>query len=425
MTRRGDARRPGDTGKNLFERISARIDSYESDMVALQLGLTAIPALAPENGGNGEYKKARYLVEQLKEMGFRTIRTFNAPDDRAAYNCRPNVIVTLPGTHRGRTVWVLTHMDIVPPGELGLWDHDPYKGYVKDGRVFGRGTEDNQQDLVASIFAARAFLDEGVKPAFSVGLAFVADEETSSSKGLVYLLGMKKKLFKKDDIIVVPDFGNEEGSMIEVAEKSLLWLRVKTVGAQCHASRPGLGRNAFAAASHFIAKLRDLYRIFDRVDPLYTPPTSTFEPTKKEANVPNINTIPGDDVFYLDCRILPDCDLVQVMSRMRSMADEVEESFDVAIDIVPVQTVEAPPPTDVNAPVVKALAKAVREVYGVDARPGGIGGGTVAAPLREKGYQAAVWSRLGGMAHQPNEYCFISNMIGNAKVFAHLFLGRT
>lgn len=50
MTRRGDVRRPGDTGENLFERISARIDSYESDMVALQLGLTAIPALAPENG---------------------------------------------------------------------------------------------------------------------------------------------------------------------------------------------------------------------------------------------------------------------------------------------------------------------------------------------------------------------------------------
>ncbi|MDD5723592.1 MAG: M20 family metallo-hydrolase [Syntrophales bacterium] len=411
--------------RDLFERISKRIDSYESDMVALQIGLTAIPALAPENGGNGEYKKAGYLVERLEQLGFDNIRKFDAPDDRVVFNCRPNIVATIPGENHGRTVWIITHTDIVPPGEPTLWNHDPYEGYVKDGKVYGRGTEDNQQDLVASIFAAKAFLDEGVKPGFSVGLAFVADEETSSNKGLVYLLGMKKKLFKKDDIIVVPDAGDEEGSMIEVAEKSLLWLRFRTIGVQCHASRPSLGRNAFTAASHLVTKLGDLYHIFDKTDPLYRPGTSTFEPTKKDANVPNINTIPGDDVFYLDCRILPDYNLVEVMSKVRAMADEVEQTFDVSIDIVPVQAVAAPPPTDRDAPVVKALADAIRKVYGVDAIPGGIGGGTVAAPLREKGYQVAVWSRLGTMAHQPNENCIISNMTGNAKVFAHLFLGRT
>lgn len=409
--------------EQLFERISRRIDSYESEMAALQIGLTAIPALAPENGGNGEYKKARYLMERLADMGFHTIRTFDAPDDRVVSASRPNLIVRIPGKDRGRTVWIITHMDVVPPGEQTLWDHDPYEGYVKEGKIYGRGTEDNQQDLVASIFAARAFLDEGVKPQLSVGLAFVADEETSSNKGLVYLLGMKKKLFKKDDIIVVPDFGNEEGSVIEVAEKSLLWLRFRTTGVQCHASEPALGRNAFTAASHLVARLGDLYHIFDGTDPLYSPATSTFEPTRKDANVPNINTIPGDDIFYLDCRILPDYDLVEVMTKVRAMADDVEETFDVSIDIVPVQAVEAPPPTDRNAPVVKALAGAIRKVYGVAATPGGIGGGTVAAHLREHGYPAAVWSRLGGLAHQPNENCIISNMIGNAKVFARLFLG--
>ena len=407
-----------------FERISRRIDSYESEMVALQIGLTAIPALAPENGGNGEYEKARYLMERLADMGFHAIRTFDAPDDRVVFTCRPNLVVTVSGKDRGRTVWIITHMDVVPPGERSLWDHDPYEGYVKEGKIYGRGTEDNQQDLVASIFAARAFLDEGVKPGSSVGLVFVADEETSSNKGLVYLLGMKKKLFKKGDIIVVPDFGNEEGSMIEVAEKSLLWLRFKTTGVQCHASEPALGKNAFTAASHLVTRLGDLYRIFDRIDPLYHPATSTFEPTRKDANVPNINTIPGDDVFFLDCRILPDYDLVEVMSSVRAMADDVEETFDVSIDIVPVQAVEAPPPTDRDAPVVKALATAIRKVYGVNATPGGIGGGTVAAHLREKGYPAAVWSRLGGLAHQPNENCVISNMIGNAKVFARLFLSE-
>ena len=411
------------TDRDILKKIEKRIDSYENDMIALQIALTAIPALAPESGGDGEYEKARYLMEYLNSMKFDKISRFDAPDDRVSSNCRPNIIVDIPGKNPERTVWILTHTDVVPPGELKLWDSDPYKGYVKDGRIYGRGMEDNQQDLVASIFAAKAFSDEGIKPGFSIGLAFVADEETSSRKGLGYLLGMGKKIFRKDDIIVVPDFGNEEGTMIEVAEKSLLWLRFRTVGMQCHASEPSLGRNAFVAASHLVAKLGDLYNIFDAVDPIYYPPTSTFEPTSKDANVPNINTIPGEDVFHMDCRILPQYNLDEIMSKIRAMADEVEKAFDVSIDIVPVQRVQAPPPTDKDAPVVNALKKAIKEVYGVDASPAGIGGGTVAAHLREKGYPVAVWSKLDRMAHQPNESCAISNMIGNAKVFTRLFLG--
>ena len=411
------------TDVDIIKKIEKRIDSYENDMVALQLALTAIPALAPENGGDGEYEKARYLTEYLERMKFDNISRFDAPDDRVSSNCRLNIIVNIPGKNSKRTVWILTHTDVVPPGELKLWDSDPYGGYVKNGRIYGRGMEDNQQDLVASIFAAKAFLDEGITPGFSIGLAFVADEETSSRKGIVHLLGMKKKIFRKNDILVVPDFGNEEGTMIEVAEKSTLWLRFKTVGMQCHASEPSLGRNAFVAASHLVTELGNLYHIFDAVDPLYYPPISTFEPTSKDANVPNINTIPGEDVFHVDCRILPQYDLDEVMSKIRAMADEVEKTFDVSIDIVPVQRMQAPPPTDNDAPVVSALKKAIKEVYGVEASPAGIGGGTVAAHLRKEGYPVAVWSRLDRMAHQPNESCAISNMMGNAKVFARLFLG--
>ena len=101
---------------------------------------------------------------------------------------------------------------------------------------------------------------------------------------------------------MVPDSGNPEGSLIEIAEKSILWLGFKTTGKQCHGSKPQLGINAFSAASYLVTKLTKLHKIFDAVDPLFDPPVSTFEPTKKEANVGNINTIPGEDVFYMDCR---------------------------------------------------------------------------------------------------------------------------
>ena len=408
----------------VFERIRKRIEGYEPDMIRLQAGLTAIPALAPENGGDGEMKKAAFLVEALREMGFPAPEFCNAPDDRVSDGARPNVAVRVPGRRADRTVWVMTHTDVVPPGEIRLWEHDPYECRVRDGRVYGRGTEDNQQDLVASVFALKAFLDEGIVPESTAGILLAADEETGSGYGLDYVLENRRDWFRRDDLIVVPDAGNEEGSMIEVAEKSVLWLRVQVSGKQCHASRPALGKNAFRAASHLVVRLDGLAGVFDARDPLYDPPESTFEPTKKEANVPNVNTIPGEDVFFLDCRILPLYPVDDVLKTISGIADEIARTFGVAVDLSPVQKYDAPPATAHDAPVVRALEEAVRDVYGVRAQPRGVGGGTVAAVFRKYGYPAAVWSRYCHMAHQPNEYCLVENMVGNAKVYAHLFLQK-
>lgn len=407
---------------SLFARLAGRIDSYTEAMIEMQCCLTAIPALSPDNGGDGELEKSRLILSYLQRFGFPTVREINAPDPRVSSGIRPNLLVTLPGKDQSKIVWILTHMDVVPPGELKLWSHDPYHGYVKDGKIFGRGTEDNQQDLVASIFAAKAFLDEGILPEKNIGLAFVSDEETASLSGLDYVLAHAGNPFLKSDLIVVPDSGDEKGSIIEIAEKSILWLQIKTAGKQCHASKPDLGKNAFLAASHLVVRLNDLHRIFGALDQLYEPPGSTFQPTKKEANVPNVNTIPGADVFYLDCRVLPAYPLTDILTAIRTMADEIENRFTVTIEITPVQQVQAPPPTPHEAPVVLALQQAIRDVYQVSAVTAGIGAGTVAAYFRRQGYPAAVWCRITQTAHQPDESCLVENMLGNAKVYAHLCL---
>lgn len=407
----------------IFEKVKQRIERYRDAMIRMQIELTAIPALSPDNGGQGESEKARYLLKKIRALGFNLIREIDAPDGRVSSGVRPNILVTQPGKRPGgKTTWILTHLDIVPPGEKALWSEDPYKGYQKGEWIYGRGTEDNQQDIVASIFAAKALMDEGVVPENTLGLAFVADEETASRYGLAYLLQHQENPFRKSDLLVVPDSGNEDGSLIEIAEKSICWLRFKTIGKQCHASRPELGKNAFLAASHLVVRLHDLHRIFAAVDPLYHPPASTFQPTKKEMNVPNVNTIPGEDVFYLDSRILPQYPLSDVFNQIRRMADDMEKQFGVTIEIQTVQAVQAPSPTPGNAPVVLALQEAIRDVYQVEATPQGIGAGTVAAYFRREGYPVAVWCRIGSTAHQPDEHCLIDNMIGNAKVYAHLFL---
>jgi succinyl-diaminopimelate desuccinylase len=314
----------------------------------------------------------------------------------------------------------MTHLDIVPPGEAKLWSSDPYALVVRDGRLIGRGVEDNQQSLVASVFAAAAVRELGLRPRRTVKLLFVADEETGSEHGVRHVL-KTKGLFSPQDCALVPDSGSPDGSLIEIAEKSILWLRFVVRGKQCHASTPQKGINAFEAGSHLVVRLTRLRERFGDRDDLFSPPTSTFVPTRKEANVPNVNTLPGEDVFYLDSRVLPRHDLADVLKEISAICGTVERDCGVTIEVEQVQK-GGSPPTPADAPVVSTMRRAIKGVYGVDASLVGIGGGTVGAWLRMAGIPTVVWSRIEETAHQPNEYCVIDNMVGDSLVMATAML---
>jgi succinyl-diaminopimelate desuccinylase len=316
----------------------------------------------------------------------------------------------------------MSHLDVVPPGEASLWKSDPWK-LVKDGnRIIGRGVEDNQQGLVSSVLAALALLKQGVTPARTVKLLFVADEECGSAYGIGWLIKNHPGLFRKTDMALIPDGGDPDGASIEVAEKNLAWARFSVKGVQAHGSRPDLGVNAHLAGADLAVRLhKGLMEKFNRRDPLFEPDYSTFEPTKKEANVPNFNTIPGEDVFCYDMRILPCYPVDTVLAEIDRIKAGVEAEHKVTVTYTLAQRQESKS-TPVNAPLITLLAKNVGEVYGVKTKPIGIGGGTVGAYLRNIGIDSAVWCRIPDSAHQPNEYTFVENILGDAKVMALLAL---
>ncbi len=405
----------------ITEHLKQAIDAKRDLAIALQRDLTAIPALGPQNDGTGEKEKAHKLVEWLARLGLPEPVGLPAPDPSVPGGKRPNLVVTIPGRAKDRTLWIMSHLDIVPPGEAKLWTSDPYTLVVDGDRLVGRGVEDNQQGLVASVLAACALRELGLEPAFTVRLLFVSDEETGSAHGVQHVVAAAPHLFTPADLALVPDHGASDGSEIEIAEKSILWLKFITRGRQCHASTPQKGVNAFAAGSQLVVRLGELGRIYPAVDPLFDPPVSTFTPTKKEANVPNVNTLPGEDAFYLDSSILPSIDLDEVMTRIRSIADGVEKESGVTVSIETVQRASSPA-TPADAPIVRGLKRAVAEVYGVKARTMGIGGGTVGAFLRHRGIATVVWSRLEGKAHQSDESCLMSNLLGDSLVMASLMV---
>jgi succinyl-diaminopimelate desuccinylase len=114
-----------------LERVFSRIDGYRDEIIEFQTQLTARIALGPGNGGTGEHEKAAFLKEKLKELSPDIIEEIKVPDEKAKDGHRPNIIALWGRQDASSRVWVLSHTDIVPPGDLSLWKSDPYVVHVE------------------------------------------------------------------------------------------------------------------------------------------------------------------------------------------------------------------------------------------------------------------------------------------------------
>ncbi len=399
--------------KKGFGDVGKKIESYEKDMVKTMGRMIEIKSIAPTSGGAGESERADFLEDMFESWGF-TVTRFDYKDDN---HVTRSSLVTKLGDEE-RTIWLVAHIDTVSEGDISLWKTDPFKMTVSNGRMYGRGVSDNGQEAVAGMYALKALKETKAKLMCNLGLALVADEELGSRYGIQKLL--QEGIFLKDDMFVVPDWGNAEGDKIEIAEKGVLWLKITVIGKQVHASTPEKGINAYRHSMKLLSQVDDmLHKKYNASNGIFEPSVSTFEVTKHEKNVDSVNIIPGIEVSYLDCRVLPQYSLESVIKDIRSIASG-KEFKDVEIRIEEFNREDATPQTLEGAEVVQLLKSALKDLRKIDAKVVGIGGGTCAAFFRKKGKSAAVWSTEAPVAHEPNEYALIENMVNDSKVLAYL-----
>ncbi|MDR0335414.1 MAG: M20 family metallo-hydrolase [Methanomassiliicoccaceae archaeon] len=396
--------------------ILKKIEASRNDMTADVTAMIRMPAIGPLNGGKGEGHRADKVTEFLKD--FDSVERVDVKDMHDPSVMRPNILAKKNGSGKG-TVWIISHLDTVLPGDLDEWKTPPYEPTVKDGRIYGLGTEDNGQAIISSIYAAK-FFELGKLTKRSIGLAIVADEETTSAMGIEHLINAG--FFGPDDVFVVPDWGVPGGTMVEVAEKHLVWIKFAIEGKQTHGSTPQKGLNAFRVSAKMLVDVLDkLEKKYPVSDPLFRPPASTVEPTKSIATVGNVNTIPGYHEFWLDIRLLPRYDPDDLIAYAKELGAEWEKRTGAKITVSADQRTRSGRPSDTECPEFRALFDSISSVIGKGPEVVGVGGGTCANFFRLAGYNAYVWQTGGGSLHQPNEYCELDNLVSDAKVFATLF----
>lgn len=343
-----------DNGLKLIERS-------RDDMVRFMVEMLKIKSVNPDGGGKGEYARALFVKKWLEHSGFKVSR-HDVPDKRVPEGTRISLTSVMEGQDRSKTLWLAAHLDTVPEGARELWTTDPYDPVIKDGKIFARGAEDNGQAVASTLLTFKALKTLGVKPPINVGVAYVSDEESGSRFGVIPLLE-KKDVLRPTDMAIVPDTGTPDGSQIEIAEKSILWLKVTTKGRQVHGSTPEKGLNANRVAMKFALQLDQfLHSKYSATDPLFDPPGSTFEPTKHELNVDNVNTVPGVDVQYFDCRVLSQYMLTEVMKDVESVKSKLEKETGAQIDVTPIQIEQNTGPTPSDSEIVQKLRTALKEL---------------------------------------------------------------
>jgi len=359
-------------------------------------------AVNPLAGGTGEKERADYLENLIRNLGFEP-RRFDVKDERGII--RSNILVEY---GEGEPLWLIAHIDTVSAGKN--WVGDPFELRIEGDKVFGRGVSDNGVGIMSLLLILKWISEGKLNPKRRLMLLFVADEEAGSRYGVKYLA--EKGVFKDGGSAIIPDFGNKEGKLIEVAEKGILWLKVTTKGVSGHASMPHRADNAHTKSARLMLKLYDSLHVkFYKLNPLFDPPYSTFEPTKKEMNVDAINIIPGSDIVYWDCRVLPEYSLDEVIEFFRGIAKRYSADVEIILR-------EEPSVTSPSEKIVIELRKAIETELGIKPKTIGIGGGTVAGILRRLGIPAVAWSICIETEHKSNEYEIIENYIKKAKVLA-------
>ncbi len=415
------------TDNTLLTAIADR----EADLVALTQDLIRIPTLNPP--GRNYRDICEYLAKRLRPKGFeiQLIRAEGAPADSEEFP-RWNIIARHEGASAGECVHFNSHHDVVEVGHG--WTVDPFGGEVKDGRVYGRGACDMKGGLAASIIAAEAFIDTYPDYKGAVEISATADEESGGFGGVAYLA--EKGHFDPDKVqhVIIPEPLNKD--RICLGHRGVWWAEVETKGRIAHGSMPFLGDSAIR---HMGAVLHEIETV---LYPLLATKTTAMPvvPEGAKQSTLNINSVhggePEQDPDYtglpapcvadrcriiLDRRFLIEEDLAEVKAEVTRVLETVKSqrpSFEYEVkELFEVH----PSMTDRDAPVVKSTAAAIERVLARQpdyvVSPGTYDQKHIDRIGRLKNC-IAYGPGVLDLAHQPDEWVGIQDMVDSAGVMA-------
>ncbi|MWP37434.1 acetylornithine deacetylase/succinyl-diaminopimelate desuccinylase family protein [Rhodobacter sphaeroides] len=409
-------------------RLIAEVEARRADLVALTQDLVRIPTLNPP-GRNYRALCDMLAARLAPQFEVELVRAHGAPGDSEAYP-RWNLIARRQGARDGDCVHFNSHHDVVEVGHG--WTRDPFGAEVEGDRLYGRGACDMKGGLAASVIAAEAFLAVCPDFAGSIEISATADEESGGFGGVAYLA--RQGRFAHVQHVLIPEPLHKD--RICLGHRGVWWAEVETQGRIAHGSMPFLGDSAIRHMGALLAEIEE------RLYPLLATRTTAMPVTPEGArqSTLNINSIHGGEPepepgytglpapcvadrcrIVIDRRFLIEEDLDEVKAELRALAERLAEArpgfaFEIR-DLFEVR----PTLTDRDAPVVRSTAAAIERVLARQAEyvvsPGTYDQKHIDRIGKLKNC-IAYGPGLLHLAHQPDEWVGIADMVDSAKVMA-------
>ena len=411
---------------SVIDRVSAAVDSAGDEIVAFAADLIRIPTVNPP--GDHYEACARFIGEKLEACGFAVeyVTADDRPEHTAAHP-RVNVIGRLDGHRAHPLVHLNGHFDVVPPGDG--WTVEPFGGLVRDGRIYGRGACDMKAGIAAAIFAAEAIRRAGVPMPGTIEVSGTVDEESGGLAGMRLLAERQWLSAAKTDFVIIPE--PLDVDRVCIGHRGVYWFEVEAHGHIGHGSMPFLGANAIEGLGRF------LHLVEQDLKPRLATRTTAVPVVPPGARHATINTNGIEGGQPLDgvqtpcvadrCRAMFDRRFL-LEEGLDATRDEIAALLDVTRRLAPDIRFELhdrlivhPTRTPDDSPIIPALTGAIQRELGREAA-------LVASPgtydhkhvARVAGVPHCVAYGPGELvlAHQPDEYCAVSDLVAATKVIA-------
>jgi succinyl-diaminopimelate desuccinylase len=410
-----------------IDTLCRAIDDRRDELVELTRALIRFPTVNPP--GEAYRPCAEFIGDRMRARGFAVdyVHAAGTPGDSERYP-RINVIARREAAARGPCVHFNNHIDVVQGG--GGWTLDPFAAVVKDGRVYGRGACDMKGGLAASIIALEALIDSGEELPGALEISGTVDEESGGFGGVHYLAERGWFSAPRVDHVIIPEPLNVD--RVCIGHRGVWWAEIETHGRMAHGSMPFLGdcavRHMHAVVERFE---RDLYpKLAARHTDMPVVPSGARHST---LNINSIHgglaeapgypaaVVPDSCRMVIDRRLLIEESMDGVKREMRQLLERLVEEragFRYSIrDIFEVQ----PTMADRDGPVARSTAAAIRRIIGREPQfvcsPGTYDQKHIdrVGKLRDC---IAYGPGILDLAHQPDEYVVIDDMVNSAKVMA-------
>jgi succinyl-diaminopimelate desuccinylase len=415
---------PGD----LIEALFKSIDDRRGELVELTRALIGFPTVNPP--GDAYQPCAEFIGRRVQSRGFALdyVRAEGTPGDSDRYP-RVNVVARRDSGAPGPCVHFNSHIDVVQPG--AGWTLDPFGGVVRDGKVFGRGACDMKGGLAASIVAIEALIDLGQHSAGVLEISGTVDEESGGYGGVHYLAERGWFSPPRVDHVIIPEPLNVD--RVCIGHRGVWWAEIETHGRIAHGSMPFLGDCAVRHMNAVLDRFEtDLYpKLAVRRTDMPVVPSGARHSTlninsihgglaEQQGGLPS-PCVPDSCRMVIDRRLIIEEDINSVKDEVRTLLDQLAKDragFTYSIrDILEVR----PTMADRNGPVARSTAAAIRRVMGREAQficsPGTYDQKHIdrVGKLRDC---IAYGPGMLELAHQPDEYVSIDDMVASAKVMA-------